>query len=177
MKEKIAFTEELAKEIIERENLPAQYLAKWKLRGNIPSQYFEKKAELVPENDSLYPKLVAILGYKEIAPTKFRTFADRPQKAADVVQGRFRMTTDEKVLFMTEITEIRNLLFQCHKTPNLKNFRELFNDKRVHHTHLIEQNIRQQITKGTFDKNFLSKTELLTLQNMIINFHNRLYIK
>ena len=177
MKEKITFDETTANEIIERFNLPKSNLAKWKFRGHIPPQYFEKQSEEIKQNDSMYPKILEILTYKEIALTKFRTFNKRPQRASDLISERFRMSIDEKTLFVTEVTEIRNTLIKCAKIFDEKNIKTIIKDMRIHHTYVLPQTLLSSIHQNYFNLNKFDKIEINEMKQKILVLHNKLLLQ
>ncbi len=177
MKEKITFEETLAKEIIAKFDLPISNLSKWRFRGFIPPQYFEPQSETVKDNDSMYPKILEILTYKEIALTKFRTFNKRPQRASDLISERYRMSVDEKTLFITEVAELRNLLMKCAKVFDEKNIKAVVKDMRIHHTHIFPQRLLGSMNQNYFNLAKFDKIEIQDIKTNLMLLHNRLLLQ
>lgn len=128
------FNEEKAKEIIERFKLSPNTLKVWRTRGAIPDRYNNAdydNSQRLKDNDSEYQKLIAILSLPEIASTKFRSLG---LKGADIKRGKDRMSEKERIGFITEVTELRNLLRRCLDVPKQENFLALFKDSRLHPT-------------------------------------------
>jgi hypothetical protein len=167
---------ELAKKIIEKKGLPISNLAKWKFRKEIPSKYFETQSPEIGKSDVIYPKIVEILGFKEVAGTKFRTFAKRPQRVAELISETKRMTEEEKLLFFTEISEMRNALARLIKVFNETNIKAIMKDMRFHHSHIFPARLLSAIHQSYFNLDRFDKNEIAGMKSEIALLYNRLKI-
>ena len=140
-----------------------------------------KKSEPIKEHDSLYPKILEIMQFNEISATKFRTFNERPQRAADYVSGRFRMKEDEKILFITEISELRNLLMKAFTKLDDTTIQKIMDDKRFKHSKFISKIIRSRLSQRKLNlmqntKLFQNNKEKEELKTILILLYNRLLL-
>lgn len=168
-----AFDEETAKEIIEKFNLDLKTIKVWRTRGKIPDRYFDPEydhSEGLKDHDTEYQKFIEILGYKEIASTKFRCLK---QKGADVQRKKDRMTKNERIGFKTEVTELRNKLRAFIDAPSERTIKPLLTDGRLHPTLLFSNAVQSQVLKG---HQLLTDKQKLELKVLAMSLYNRLKV-
>jgi hypothetical protein len=137
---KIEFDETKAAEIVAQFNLNPSVIVKWRFRKEIPAKYFESQdiSEKIPRNNPVLSKIISILDISCLNESNFRTFAKRPQFVSDL-KKEGSMTENEKVLFLTEVSELRNLLSLVIKQPIERNFKLILKEPRLRNVHFFSQ--------------------------------------
>jgi hypothetical protein len=172
MKKIVPFDENTAAEIVEKFNLNAAIVAKWRFRGEIPEKYFSDMSEKVTDI-AILQKISEILNVREIAPKHFRTFSSK--KGYRIISEETTISENELIALKTELVEIRNLLALCISHPTQDNFKKLFRDKRVHHTPLLDSaKFQIRVTSSNFY--FENEAERKKIKQKLAIFRNKLLI-
>lgn len=136
---KVPFTEELAREVMQRhpDKVTLSVVKVWRTRGHIPGAYFDEQgfdeSGSVHEKDPVAVRLLEILGMPEIASTKFRG----GQHIADAALGKASLTKADIVLLKVEIAEIKNKVRKAIDTRQLRNIKAALEDIRLHPTKVV----------------------------------------
>jgi len=168
-----AFDEETAKTIIAKFNLDKKTLKVWRTRKKIPDRYFDPEydhSEGLKDHDTEYQKFIEILGFKEIASTKFRSLG---QKGADIQRKKDRMTEQERIGFKTEVTELRNKLRAFMDAPGERTIKPILTEGRFHPTILFSKQIQNKVNQG---RTLLTTAEKQELKVQAMSLYNRLKI-
>lgn len=106
------FTEEKAKEIVQKHGLSEKTLAVWRSRNKIPDKYanegFEKRQSLTRKDTQSYNRLLEVLSLKGLNKTAIAEISGiSPQTLIDVRRKEYKLSEQQLIALKSTINQLK----------------------------------------------------------------------